>query len=62
MMSDRFLSYLDREHARLERLIAEQLARPRPDDIEVARLKKAKLAVKDQIEAWRAEALEIHAA
>jgi len=54
-MSDRFFHYLEREHARLEAAIAEQLARPRPDDLEVARLKKAKLAVRDQIAAWRAD-------
>jgi hypothetical protein len=54
-MSDRFLSYLEREHARLEGLIADQLARPRSDDVEVSRLKRAKLIVKDQLAAWRAD-------
>jgi len=54
-MSERFFSYLEREHARLEELIADQLARPRPDDLEIGRLKRAKLLVKDQLAAWRAE-------
>ncbi|ATE63173.1 YdcH family protein [Rhizorhabdus dicambivorans] len=54
-MSERFLHYLEKEHARLEAAITEQLARLRPDDLEVARLKKAKLAVRDQIAAWQAE-------
>jgi hypothetical protein len=57
-MSERFLHYLEREHARLERRIAEEARRPRPDDIEMARLKKAKLLVKDQIARWQAETLE----
>lgn len=57
-MSEPFLHYLEREHARLEGLIAEESRRPRPDDIEIARLKKAKLLVKDQIAQWRADARE----
>ena len=54
-MSDRFFHYLAREHARLEALIEEQRRRPLPDDMEIARLKKAKLVVKDQIARWRAD-------
>jgi len=54
-MSDRFFRYLTREHARLEALIEEQRHRPRPDDAEIARLKKAKLMVKDQMARWRAD-------
>ncbi|RYD89362.1 MAG: DUF465 domain-containing protein [Sphingomonadales bacterium] len=57
-MSERFLHYLEREHARLEGLIAEENRRVRPDDIEIARLKKAKLLVKDQIARWQADSLE----
>ena len=57
-MSKPFLHYLEREHARLERLIAEENRRPRPDDIEIARLKKAKLLVKDQMTRWQADSLE----
>ena len=45
-MSEYFLHYLEREHARLEALIAELCRRPRPDDGEIVRLKKAKLLVK----------------
>jgi len=54
-MSDRFFRYLTREHARLERLLDEQRRRPLPDDAEIARLKKAKLMVKDQMARWQAD-------
>lgn len=57
-MSNRFFAYLEREHARLERLIAEENRRPRPDDLELARLKKQKLLVRDQIAQWQGETLE----
>lgn len=55
-MSDRFFAYLDREHERLERLIAQEMRRPRPDDMQIRRLKKAKLLVRDQLAQWQAEA------
>ncbi|KKC26567.1 hypothetical protein WP12_08220 [Sphingomonas sp. SRS2] len=55
-MSNRFFAYLEREHARLETLVAEQLRRPMPDTIEIAKLKKQKLMVKDQIDRWQADA------
>lgn len=57
-MSEHFLRYLEREHARLEAAIAEQQRRLWPDDAEIARLKKAKLLVKDQLARWRHEALD----
>jgi hypothetical protein len=49
------LSYLDREHARLEAAILEQQQTLQPDEVEIARLKKLKLAVKDQVARWRTE-------
>ena len=52
-MSNRFFQYLEREHARLDAAIQAEQARLRPDDVELARLKKMKLAVKDQLVAWR---------
>lgn len=55
---DYFLRYLEREHARLEAAIDEQLKRPWPDTAEIARLKKAKLLVKDQLAQWESEALD----
>ncbi len=61
-MSDRLIHYLEREHDRLERLIADQRRRLRPDDIEIARLKKQKLLVRDQIALWQADGLEEAAA
>jgi len=61
-MSQMILRYLEREHARLEALISEQRRRPGPDEIEINRLKKAKLLVKDQMARWRAELVEEMAA
>lgn len=52
-MSKRFFQYLEREHARLDAAIQAVQARLRPDDVELARLKRLKLAVKDQLFAWR---------
>jgi hypothetical protein len=52
-MSNRFFRYLEREHARLDAAIQAEQAKLRPDDAELARLKKLKLAVKDQLAAWR---------
>jgi hypothetical protein len=48
-MSERFLHYLRREHARLHDLIDREQQRPLPDQVLLARLKKLKLAVRDQI-------------
>ncbi|MBB3925724.1 hypothetical protein GGR43_001439 [Sphingobium jiangsuense] len=52
MMSDKHLDYLRREHARLEAEIDLASRGLRPDEVAIARLKKLKLAVKDQIAAW----------
>ncbi|SFS09227.1 DUF465 domain-containing protein [Sphingomonas jatrophae] len=48
-MSNRYLDYLKREHARLEADIARHHAARFPDNREIARLKKLKLALKDQL-------------
>jgi hypothetical protein len=52
-MSERFLTYLKGEHDRLEAAIEEQRSRLFPDSAAIARLKKQKLAVKDQIAQWQ---------
>ncbi len=49
-MTDRYLEYLSREHARLEYEIRLESKRPRPDEVLIARLKKLKLALKDQMQ------------
>lgn len=49
-MTDRYLDYLSREHARLENEIRLESKRPKPDEVLIARLKKLKLAVKDQMQ------------
>ncbi len=51
-MSSKHIEYLRREHARLEAEIAREAQERRPDEVLIARLKKLKLAVKDQIAAW----------
>lgn len=48
-MSDRFVTYLKREHARLESELDRATRQTVPDHMLIARLKKLKLAVKDQI-------------
>ncbi len=55
-MSRKFLDYLKREHARLEDSIDRERSRPSPDQLQLARLKKLKLAVRDQIAGLEAEA------
>jgi len=50
-MSDRYIDYLKREHARLESELHRETRQPAPNQMAIARLKKLKLAVKDQI-AW----------
>ena len=55
-MSRKFLDYLKREHARLEDSIERERKRPGPDRLQLARLKKLKLAVRDQIAGLEAEA------
>jgi len=57
-MSNRFLAYLEREHARLEQALAVAERRRPPDGFEVARIKKQKLIVKDQIAHWQSEKLD----
>ena len=54
-MTDRHLEYLSREHARLENEIQLESKRPRPDEVLIARLKKLKLALKDQMRSWASD-------
>jgi hypothetical protein len=44
------LEELQRKHGDIDREIDEALAHPSTDDLEIARLKRRKLALKDQIE------------
>jgi len=48
-MSDRFIEYLKRDHARLEKELESASSQRFPDQAQLARLKKLKLAVRDQI-------------
>lgn len=54
-MTNKFLAYLEREHAGLERALAEAIRQRVPNLIEIRRLKKLKLAVRDQIASWHGE-------
>lgn len=54
-MSSKHIEYLRREHARLEAEIDREAHQRRPDEVLIARLKKLKLAVKDQIAAWSSD-------
>ncbi|RMF69582.1 MAG: DUF465 domain-containing protein [Alphaproteobacteria bacterium] len=42
---------LAEKHAQLEQIIAQELARPLPDHIRLAELKKQKLRIKEEMEA-----------
>ncbi len=46
-MSEKYIDRLKGEHARLEQELAKEEARVLPDQIQIQRLKKLKLAVKD---------------
>jgi len=46
------MDYLEREHARLESLIQRELKQLRLDEVQIARLKKLKLLVKDRMHAF----------
>lgn len=48
------LAELQRKHGDLEREIDEMLTHPSVDDLEVAQLKRRKLALKDEMEKLRA--------
>jgi len=50
-MSERYIDYLKREHARLDAELEQANKQIGPDQMLIARLKKLKLSVKDQI-AW----------
>ena len=49
MSMESHLAELERRHADLERLIAEQMSHPSVDPLEVANLKRRKLHLKDEI-------------
>ena len=57
-MANRFFDYLEREHSRLEQAIADLNRRPAPDNLAIARLKKQKLLIKDQISQWHADLVD----
>ena len=54
-MSSKHIDYLRREPVRLDAEIDREARQRRPDEVLIARLKKLKLAVKDQIAAWSSD-------
>ncbi|WP_380871735.1 hypothetical protein ACFB49_26890 [Sphingomonas sp. DBB INV C78] len=56
-MSNAWLDYLKKEHARLEAEIGRKGRATSADAFEIARLKKMKLAINDQIVAWHKDLL-----
>lgn len=55
MLQSPRLRSLEERHANLERQITQEDARPRPDELEITRLKREKLRVKEEIERLRRE-------
>jgi hypothetical protein len=49
MSLDERIDALRAKHHALEAMIEEEIHRPRPDDVAIARLKKQKLMIKDEI-------------
>lgn len=47
-----WLDYLRQEHDRLAEAIGREQSRPQPDRVELARLRKLKLAVRDHLAEW----------
>ena len=56
MKIESHLETLEKKHGALEEEIAEALAHPSVDDLEIADLKRRKLLLKDEMERLRAEA------
>ncbi|UFN51319.1 YdcH family protein [Roseomonas sp. OT10] len=52
------LRSLEDRHASLEDKLAAEASRPRPDELELARLKREKLKIKEEMERLRAPAPE----
>ena len=49
MEADARVTALTNKHAALEQAIAEESQRPMPDSLEISRLKREKLLIKDEI-------------
>jgi len=49
------LAELQRKHGELERALDEAMAHPSVDDLEIAEMKRRKLAIKDEMEKLRVQ-------
>ncbi|BBF94614.1 MULTISPECIES: YdcH family protein [Blastochloris] len=54
------LAELEKRHQSIAREIEEKLAQPASDDLQIAELKRRKLAIKDAIEKLRGDTLSVH--
>lgn len=53
MAIDAHIHELTEKHRNLDRMIAEEMARPGPDDMKIQKLKRKKLKLRDNIENLR---------
>lgn len=49
MYADAHVASLEQKHAHLEKAISEEVHRPVPDSVKLARLKREKLRIKEEI-------------
>ena len=54
MSLESHLAELERKHGEVDRELGEAMAHPSMDDLEISRLKRRKLAIKDEMEKIRA--------
>lgn len=54
------LAELEKRHQAIAREIEEQIAHPSTDDLQIAELKRRKLAIKDAIEKLRVDVSNMH--
>lgn len=59
MALDAHVTELSDKHRALEKQIENEMARPSADDIEISKLKREKLRIKDEIERLKAEVSQV---
>ncbi len=59
MALDAHVTELTDKHRALKKQIENEMARPSADDIEISKLKREKLRIKDEIERLKAEESEV---
>ena len=59
MALDAHVTELSEKHRVLEKQIENEMARPSADDIEISRLKREKLRIKDELQRLKAEESQV---